>query len=154
MPPNPHLDAIYKHNAAYEHANKHAPTPLRDPEDLVSTLPPPLRVIENTLRRMQDTIRMNAGYFNAGLGDDKSPSVVENVVVRGVDTDAEEDPYYVLQYFDLSQALEGEGREVVAVKEEVKLEFDPPLAYYAPLGLCLDSAEFSCADACGAGSAE
>ena len=119
MPPNPYLDAIYKHNAAYKHVIKDTPTPLHDLEDLVSTLPPPIRVIS-----------MNAGYLNTGVGDDKTPNVGENVVVEGVEAEAEEDPYYLPEYFDLSQALEGEGREEV-VKEEAKPEFNPPLGCYA-----------------------
>jgi hypothetical protein len=95
MPPNPYLDAIHEHNAAYEHANKDTPTPLHDLGDLVNTLTTDFRVIEKTLRRMQATIRMNAGNFNAGVNKDKTPNVGGNILVEGVQADAEEDPYYV-----------------------------------------------------------
>jgi hypothetical protein len=142
MQPNPFLEAIYQHNAAYKQANNGR----RDLEDLVNTLPPPLRAIEKELRRMQATIRMNAAYFNAGVGDDKAPkwsekvadeasvgddkaaNVGEKVEDEAAGEDTEDDPYYVPNYFDLSEAVE---EEQAKKEEQVKLEHDTPLIHYA-----------------------
>jgi hypothetical protein len=52
MPASHYLDAIYEHNAAYKHANPNTPTPLNGLEDLVNTLPPPLRAINEEFRCM------------------------------------------------------------------------------------------------------
>jgi hypothetical protein len=146
MQPNPFLEAIYQHYAAYKQANNGRPTPLRDLEDLVITLPPPLCAIEKELKRMQATIRMNAAYFNAGVGDDKAPkwcekvadeasvgddkaaNVGEKVEDEAAGEDTEDDPYYVPNYFDLSEAVEEE--EQAKKKEQIKLEHDTPLIYY------------------------
>jgi hypothetical protein len=65
MLPNPYLDAIYQHNAVYKHANPDMLIPLREFRGRVNTPPAPLHTIEKEFRRMQATIRMSAGYFNA-----------------------------------------------------------------------------------------
>jgi hypothetical protein len=146
MQSNLFLEAIYQHNSAYKQANNGTPTPLHDLEDFVNTLPPPLRAIEKDLRRMQATIRMNAAYFNAGVGEDKAPkwsekvrdeasigddkagNVGDKVEDEAAGEDTENNPYYVPNYFDLSEAV-GE-KEQVKKEEEVKLEHDTPLIHY------------------------
>ncbi|KAF1938897.1 hypothetical protein EJ02DRAFT_270332 [Clathrospora elynae] len=146
---NPYLDAETRRSfdeAQARSSNPGTPTPHRDRNENLPTLPVPLQAIEKELISMQATNRMMARHFSLKVADYHAPSPVPQAPGNGARSPSPDDPYHVPNYFDLGEPAfslnfyenaarpqQQQQQQIEDSEPEVKLEFDPPLIHYAEL---------------------
>lgn len=129
MTHNPYLDAVYNSRCDYSIPSGDIISVPNHKEHL-SAFSAPLQATEEEPSSIQVTDHQHTSHYSAHNGACNNPTSILPADNIAPCEPLYDDPYHVPNYFDLTESA-------IDPKNEIKLEFDPPLAHYAELRGCL-----------------
>jgi len=121
-----YLDATRQNRGCFDTSNSSAPNTPNDREEVVKASLATIHCFEKEPRSLRPANENFVNYHNLPTGDYRTLTAVPASANVAAWQDSEDDPYHIPTYFDVSEPQE-------EAKEEMKLEFDPPLTHYAEL---------------------